>query len=194
MPLALPVECKYRTSRGGTGRASGTQPKHWQSQWHPTQRSVVDETLEISLTEPNRQSMFQVSREIEFCYGHRLLDYPGKCRHLHGHNGKVLISAATSKLDKLGMVIDFGDIKEIVARWIDENLDHCMILHRDDPAVPMFQKLGEPVFLMDVNPTAENIAKLIFDTAASRGFPVTEVRLWETPRCYATYSPDADGK
>lgn len=135
--------------------------------------------------------MFQVTREIDFCYGHRLLNYQGKCRYLHGHNGRVLITAQAAALDSRGMVLDFGDIKAVVARWIDENLDHRMILCRDDPAVAVLQKLGEPMYLLDTNPTAENIARLIFDITAAQGFPVTEVRLWETPRCYATYGEDS---
>jgi len=87
------------------------------------------------------------------------------------------------------MVIDFDDIKKIVSRWIDDNLDHRMILHRDDPVASILQKLGEPLYLLEVNPTAENIAKLIADHATSQGIPIAEVRLWETPRCFATYCP-----
>jgi len=135
--------------------------------------------------------MFLVTRQIDFCYGHRLLDYSGKCRHLHGHNGKVLISIEASGLNNRGMVLDFSEIKQVVSRWIDDNLDHRMILHRDDPAVPMLKALSEPAFLMDTHPTAENIAKLIADYAIAQGFPVAEVRLWETPNCFATYCPDA---
>lgn len=131
--------------------------------------------------------MFHVTREIDFCYGHRLLNYQGKCRNLHGHNGRVLITVDSASLDDRGMVLDFGDIKAVVARWIDENFDHRMILRRDDPAVEYLKKLGEPMYLLDENPTAENIAKTIFEMAASQGFPVSEVRLWETPHCYATY-------
>jgi 6-pyruvoyltetrahydropterin/6-carboxytetrahydropterin synthase len=131
--------------------------------------------------------MFQVSRELDFCYGHRLLNYDGKCRHLHGHNGRVHITAEAATLDERGMVLDFGDIKAVVSRWIDDHLDHRMILRRDDPAVALLEQLGEPMYLLDVNPTAENIAKLIFEVAASEGFPVTEVRMWEKPRCVATY-------
>jgi len=131
--------------------------------------------------------MFHVSREIDFCYGHRLMDYAGKCRHLHGHNGRVLVTIEASHLDRQGMVVDFAEIKRVLSRWIDDSLDHRMILRRDDPAVPLLEQLGEPLFLMDANPTAENVARLIFDYAASQGFPVVEVRLWETPRCCATY-------
>ena len=48
--------------------------------------------------------MFQVTREIRFCYGHRLLNYDGKCRHLHGHNGRAVITLQAEELDTLGMV------------------------------------------------------------------------------------------
>lgn len=133
--------------------------------------------------------MFQVTREIRFCYGHRLLNYDGKCKHLHGHNGRAIITLEAENLDELGMVVDFSTLKRVVSGWIDANLDHRMILHRDDPVLPMLQKQGEPYFLMDVNPTAENIAKFIFDFAHGQGFPVVEVRLWETDDSFATYRP-----
>jgi 6-pyruvoyltetrahydropterin/6-carboxytetrahydropterin synthase len=131
--------------------------------------------------------MYLVSREIDFCYGHRLLDYDGKCRFLHGHNGRAVITIASETLDRRGMVMDFSDIKNVVSTWIDETLDHRMILCRDDPAVPSLQQLNEPLHLIDVNPTAENIARLIFEFSVSQGFPIAQVELWETPRCYATY-------
>lgn len=133
--------------------------------------------------------MFRVSREIEFCYGHRLLDYDGKCRYLHGHNGVALVTIEAARLDHRGMVMDFSEIKRVLSRWIDQSLDHRMILRRDDPAVAPLQQLGEPLYLLDVNPTAENIARLIYDYARNQGFPVVEVRLWETPRCCAVYAP-----
>ncbi|MHB1035163.1 MAG: 6-pyruvoyl trahydropterin synthase family protein [Pirellulales bacterium] len=136
--------------------------------------------------------MYQVSREIDFCYGHRLLDYDGKCRHLHGHNARVLITLESSELDSRGMVLDFSEIKRVVSGWIDENLDHRMILQRQDPAIAALAELGEPMYLLDANPTAENIARLIFDFAAARGFPIVEVRLWETPNCFATYRPEQE--
>jgi len=131
--------------------------------------------------------MFRVTREISFCYGHRLLNYEGKCRHLHGHNARAIISLEGPRLDDRGMLIDFGDIKREVQHWIDETLDHTMLLCRDDPILPVLRERGERVFVMDVNPTAENIARLIFDRAASVGLPVVEVVLWETDRCHAAY-------
>ena len=67
--------------------------------------------------------MYRVSREIDFCYGHRLLNYEGKCRYLHGHNGRAVITIEAPSLDHRGMVLDFSDIKKVVATWIDDNLD-----------------------------------------------------------------------
>lgn len=131
--------------------------------------------------------MFEVSQQIEFCYGHRLLNYDGKCKHLHGHNGKAVIVLQGEQLDSRGMLVDFSDIKKSVRTWIDNQLDHRMILCQDDPVVPFLKQQGEPLLLLKENPTAENIAKLIFEYTRQQGFPVVEVRLWETPNAYATY-------
>jgi 6-pyruvoyltetrahydropterin/6-carboxytetrahydropterin synthase len=131
--------------------------------------------------------MYRVTREIHFCYGHRLLNYDGKCRHLHGHNGRAVIVLEAPALDALGMVVDFSRIKRVVSTWINDALDHRMLLHQDDPLLPLLRQQGEPVFVMDVNPTAENIARVIFDYTRSQGFPVVEVHLWETEDSYATY-------
>ncbi len=136
--------------------------------------------------------MYRVSQQIDFCYGHRLLNYSGKCRSLHGHNGRVIIVMGGDQLDERGMLIDFSDIKQSIARWIDESLDHRMILCRDDPALPFLEELGEPLYVIDDNPTAENIARLIYNHARSEDFPVVEVSLWETRRSCATYREDTD--
>ena len=101
-----------------------------------------------------------------------------------------MIVIEASRLNDRGMVLDFSEIKRVVAGWIDEHLDHKMLLRRDDPAVPLLRELGEELYLMDDNPTAENIARLIFDVAAAEGFPVVEVTFWETAACRATYHGD----
>jgi 6-pyruvoyltetrahydropterin/6-carboxytetrahydropterin synthase len=134
--------------------------------------------------------MFEVTREIRFCYGHRLLQHPGKCRHLHGHNARAVITVAAAELDRLGMVVDFGAIKARLGAWIDEQLDHRLLLHREDPLVSLLRQQQEPVFVMDANPTAENIARLIFEQARASGLAVVQVQLWETDDCLATYRPE----
>lgn len=139
--------------------------------------------------------MYRITQQIDFCYGHRLLNYAGKCRNLHGHNGRVRISLEAAELDDRGMLIDFTDIKKSISTWIDTELDHRMILHENDPALPMLRELNEPVYVIPHNPTAENIARLIYEFAMSQALPVREVTLWETPKSSATYgkwSPEAD--
>lgn len=132
-------------------------------------------------------SMFRVTQQIDFCYGHRLLNYEGKCMYLHGHNGRAVVSLEGEKLDARGMLVDFTDIKRVLRGWISDQLDHRMILHRDDPLLPIMQEYKQPVYVLPHNPTAENIARLIFEHAREQGFPVVEVILWETRNSNAAY-------
>jgi 6-pyruvoyltetrahydropterin/6-carboxytetrahydropterin synthase len=132
--------------------------------------------------------MYSVTKRIEFCYGHRLLDYDGICKHPHGHNAVAEIEVRTDSLDSRNMVVDFSDIKRQIKGWIDEQLDHKMILRHDDPLVKPLQALGEPIYLLDSNPTVERIARLIYDSSRSLGLGVVAVRVWETPSSFATYA------
>jgi 6-pyruvoyltetrahydropterin/6-carboxytetrahydropterin synthase len=131
--------------------------------------------------------MYGVTKRIEFCYGHRLLDYDGICQHPHGHNAIVEIEIRTEALDHRNMVADFSDIKRIVKTWIDRELDHKMILRTDDPLVASLQALGEPVFTVDSNPTVERIARLIYDVSREHQLNVSRVTVWETPTSWASY-------
>lgn len=131
--------------------------------------------------------MYLVTKRIDFCYGHRLLDYDGVCKHPHGHNALVEVDVRTDSLDGRNMVVDFSDIKRIVKGWIDRELDHKMILRHDDPLVKPLQALGEPIYILDSNPTVERIARLIFDQARESGLNIIAVRVWETPTSIAEY-------
>jgi 6-pyruvoyltetrahydropterin/6-carboxytetrahydropterin synthase len=131
--------------------------------------------------------MYFVTKRIEFCYGHRLLDYDGICKHPHGHNAVVEVDVRTDRLDARNMVADFSDIKRIVKGWIDREIDHKMILRHDDPLVAPLEKLGEPICKLDSNPTVERIAKLIFDNSREAGLDVVAVRVWETPSSSTEY-------
>ena len=131
--------------------------------------------------------MYSVTKRIDFCFGHRLLDYDGICKHLHGHNAVAEIEVRTRELDSRNMVCDFNDIKRLVKGWIDTELDHKMLLRHDDPLVKPLQQFGEPVYLLDSNPTVERIARLIFDHATEQGLPVVRVKVWETPTSSAEY-------
>ena len=132
--------------------------------------------------------MYVVTKRIDFCYGHRLLDYDGICKHPHGHNAVAEIEIRADGLDARNMVADFGDIKRLVKGWVDRELDHRMILRHDDPLVASLKTLGEPVYLLESNPTVERIARLIFDKAREHGLDIVSVRVWETPTSVATYN------
>ena len=138
------------------------------------------------MTEMSDQA-YSAATRIEFCYGHRLLDHAGPCRHAHGHNAVAEIEVRSASLDERDMVCDFADIERVVEAWVNRELDHRMILRRDDPLVEALRSLGEPVCVIDANPTAERIARLIHDAAADAGLPVVRVTLWETPSSFATY-------
>ncbi len=131
--------------------------------------------------------MHKIVKRLHFCYGHRLLDYDGRCAHPHGHNAILEVELSSSSLDQRGMVHDFGDVKERLMRFVDGELDHRMLLRRDDPLIGAFRGVGEEVFVMQDNPTAENIAKMIFLKAKVMRLPVTAVRLWETLDAFAEY-------
>jgi 6-pyruvoyltetrahydropterin/6-carboxytetrahydropterin synthase len=134
--------------------------------------------------------MYSVAKEIRFCYGHRLLGHSGKCRHLHGHNARALIRLESQTLDPLGLVVDFKEIGDYVKAWLDAEIDHNLLLFRDDPVLPLLREAGERVYAMDCNPSAENIARLIFEQVERGGFPVVEVELYETETAVASYRRD----
>ena len=132
--------------------------------------------------------MYCVSKSVSFCYGHRLLNYQGKCQHLHGHNARAVITLARDSLDERGMVEDFSELKRLVWAWLDSEIDHTLLLHKDDPILPLLQDSGERVMVTEENPTAEVLARMIYEYVAAKGFPVTDVTLWETETSYASYS------
>jgi 6-pyruvoyltetrahydropterin/6-carboxytetrahydropterin synthase len=132
--------------------------------------------------------MFTISRQFTFCYGHRLLSHSGKCAHLHGHNGVVKIVLQSGQLDPQGMVADFTDVKRTIGEWIETNLDHRTILREHDPLIELLQKQGEPIFVLPTEPTAENLAKLIYEETEKYGLPVYSVAFWETEKCAAEFT------
>lgn len=133
--------------------------------------------------------MYSVTKQISFCYGHRLLKYAGKCKNLHGHNGVLEIEIAKAKLDERGFVMDFSDISAVVKAWVDAELDHKMLLNEMDPVIASMKEHAQPFVTMKGNPTAEAIARLVYDWCRKQKLPVTAVTLWETPTSCAAYRP-----
>lgn len=134
--------------------------------------------------------MFTITKEVYFCYGHRLMNHPGKCRNLHGHSVKAAISIEQDALNEQGMVCDFADIKECVEAYVDQNLDHNFLLHEDDPLVPVLKANNERFWALAEHPTAEVLSKMIFQHLKGTGFSVSQVVLWETASAYACYRED----
>jgi 6-pyruvoyltetrahydropterin/6-carboxytetrahydropterin synthase len=131
--------------------------------------------------------MYTIVKTFHFCYGHRLMGHPGKCSRAHGHNAVLEVELAGEDLDERGMICDFADVKRRIEEIVDGRLDHRMILEAHDPLVPALRGAGEEPCVLDVPPTAENIARLIFQEARAMGLPVAAVRLWETPTSRAEY-------
>lgn len=139
--------------------------------------------------------MITIRKSFEFDAGHRVYQHESKCNNIHGHRYKVDIECyAPDGLDKLGRVIDFSVLKSLCGKWIDDNLDHGMILFVDDPLSLNWihcigQFSGMKYYLMNKNPTAENIALLLYNTFSelleSYNIVIHSVTVHETPSCSA---------
>jgi len=140
--------------------------------------------------------MITVTRAFEFDAGHRVMGHEGKCRFLHGHRYKALVTIAAPFIDKIGRVVDFGQMKQSIGEWIDNNWDHRLLLNHKDKLLTEtndilvhFDQL--PYLMKYGNPTAENMARELFDVCkqlvSDTGLIVTRVRLYETPNCHADY-------
>jgi len=133
--------------------------------------------------------MYTIKKIFEFCYAHRLHGYPGKCGNIHGHTAKVEVSCKIQELPKNGMAIDFQDLKKKVGAWIEDNLDHRLILSKSDPITSKMKESGEDVLELDTPPSAENLAKVIYDATKELGFPASKVSFFESPTSVAKYKP-----
>ncbi|HCC49008.1 MAG TPA: 6-pyruvoyl tetrahydrobiopterin synthase [Elusimicrobia bacterium] len=131
--------------------------------------------------------MHKIKKTFHLAYGHRLLNYNGKCENLHGHNGVVEVTLKAAALNKEKMVMDFTELGRTMKLWLDSNLDHKVILAKADPLAPLLKKQGQSCYLTAENPTAEILAKLIYETARGMKLPVDEVAFWETPTSMAAY-------
>ena len=121
--------------------------------------------------------MFEVMIERHFSSAHQLRGYKGKCENLHGHNYKIEIYARGSELDNIGLLVDFGELKD-AADEVVAYLDH-----RNINELPPFDE--------ELNPSAENLARYILERVARRvgdeRVQVYKVRCFETPTSVATY-------
>jgi len=135
--------------------------------------------------------MHIITKILTFDSAHRLMNHKGKCKNLHGHTYKLEVSLTSNKLTPDGMVVDFTILKNLVQKWVDDNLDHSTILNKDDRKVIEFcQKMGFRSYLINGEPTAENMTQVIYDQIkrvldANKDvllddLKISYIKLWET--------------
>ncbi len=124
--------------------------------------------------------MYEVSVDETFAAAHNLRGYKGKCENLHGHNYKVRVTLAGKEVDSVGLLYDFVHLKQVI-QGVIRSLDH--------------KYLNELSPFDVVNPSAENIARYIYDQTAKElhqvpnGAEVSSITVWETDVTAATYRP-----
>ena len=144
--------------------------------------------------------MWTCTRKLEFDAAHRLINHATKCANLHGHRYVVEVSCSSSKLDNVGRVIDFGEIKEVFGGWVDKNLDHTTILNRqDENLIGVISSINKkPVYVVDFEPSAEYLAVHLLQIADGLlqpfGVKVNHLRLYETPNGWADASAQVTEK
>ena len=116
--------------------------------------------------------MYEIKIQSSFSAAHNLRNYRGKCENLHGHNWKVEAIFAHESLDKDGMAVDFKDAKSLLKEVLEE-FDHSY--------------LNETSVFKKINPTSENMAKLIYDSLKKKDKHIYSVSVWENDNSCATY-------
>jgi 6-pyruvoyltetrahydropterin/6-carboxytetrahydropterin synthase len=144
--------------------------------------------------------MYLISKEIEFDAGHRVPLHASKCRNPHGHRYRVVAliqGELITEGSESGMVRDFGIVKELLMEHVHDKYDHGFIVHIND--IPMLHALGsidtygEPdwkIIVVPFIPTAECLAKSIYDDLKLLLPNLVEIVVWETPTSCASYNED----
>lgn len=138
-----------------------------------------------------------ITKEIEIDMGHRVTNHKSKCASLHGHRYKIEVGVddriiTTEGSSDEGMVMDFGDLKEVMMEVLDKEFDHGMVLWMDDPIVEAVAADSKTkLTVVPFIPTAENLAGYWFELLApalrERNISINHIKVWETPTSTATY-------
>jgi len=150
-----------------------------------------------------------ISKQIEIDLGHRVPNHKSKCRNLHGHryiievgvDDKVIsIPGASNE----GMVIDFGDLKQIMMEQIDAEYDHGFVMYDFDEFADIFKQikyknnLFQKIIFVPFIPTAENLSKHWFEKIKpflkEKQIAIKYVKVWETPTSTAIYTIEDERK
>ena len=159
--------------------------------------------------------MIRITKKFDFEAGHALYGYDGKCKNLHGHSYKLLVTVIGTPINdphnvKNGMVIDFGDLKRIVQEQIITPFDHAMVFNSNSPHQELAESLrakGHNIISVPYQPTSENLV-IDFAQRIQQQLPpnvqLYSIRLCETESSYAEWFasdnpqpvctlPDVDG-
>lgn len=142
-------------------------------------------------------SIIRVTKEFSFEMSHVLHNYDGPCRNVHGHSYRLFVTVVGSPVidisdPKLGMVIDFGDLKKIVNEEIVHRFDHSVVVstHQPEEKVTQFRKLFGNTVVVDYQPTCENMVADFAARINSRlpaGVMLHNLKLYETATSYAEW-------
>ena len=118
--------------------------------------------------------MFELSIKDTIASAHFLPGYSGMCKDLHGHTWKIEVVIANEKLNKIGMVVDFVELKKTLKDFL-KPIDHVC--------------LNDLAYFKKNNPTTENIAKYIYDNFQGKIKPleIKRVQVWESETSSVTY-------
>ena len=142
--------------------------------------------------------MIRLTKEFSFETGHALFGYDGKCRNIHGHSYKLAVTVVGRPIEeeghtKLGMVIDFGDLKKIVKTEVVDPFDHATVFNKNTPHVELARDLearGHKVILADYQPTCENMVQdfaLRIQARLPDSIQLHALKLRETETAYAEW-------
>jgi 6-pyruvoyltetrahydropterin/6-carboxytetrahydropterin synthase len=137
--------------------------------------------------------MYYLTAEAAFDSAHFLCGHGGKCANLHGHRWRIIAKIAGATLqeegEKAGMLLDFSDFKREV-HGLADSLDHRLLIERGTLRLETLDALegeGFEVITLSFRPTAENLAKYLFDSMKELGFPIHSMTVYETPDNCAIY-------
>lgn len=142
--------------------------------------------------------MFIIKSEIQFDMAHYLSGYIGKCSNIHGHRYRLIVKLAANTLQRngqlRGMVDDFSNVKGILKELAD-TFDHKLVIEDNEEGKDLANKLSEipndfAICFVNYRPTAEEMSRDIYNRLKSKGLPVFEVELFETPNNSCIYTED----
>lgn len=140
----------------------------------------------------------RLTSEFVFDAAHRILGHRGKCRYLHGHSYRLEVTVTATRLDQLGMIMDFDDLRALVQKAVLDRWDHCTLLWSEDPLVSAIERVQaeapDKVVRLTGNPTAETLTREAWEAirqSLPQGIHLERVVIRETPTCSSELTPDA---